>query len=235
MIHLVSLDSAYQPEELVALQDQFRDNGVFLVHLWEDVWETRSIQVLGRIQSLLGLNKQIHARKTKVTAISQAQADAFLHANHIQASARAKYRYALVADNTIVAVACFSNLRLMRKMGPAYKSAEVIRFASLIGYTVTGGFSKLMKYFIRHYSPDDIMSYADRDWSNGKVYEQGGFKLVSFTAPSVIYLDREKMVRYFPHRIPGQINGISESAADGENLKFVKIFNTGNLKYIHYL
>ncbi len=233
VINLVSLNNDYKPEELIALQQAYLQEGVKFIQLWEDIWATRSVQVTGRVQSLLGLNKRIHARKTSVMAINQEQADVFLEVNHIQASARSKYRFALTADQEMVAVACFSSLRLMKRSRPAgYRSAEVIRFASISGFTVTGGFSKLLKHFIAQLAPDDIMSYADRDWSNGSVYEQAGFEQVSVTPPSEIYVHPQSLIRYFPHRLPGQA-GMMSTDVLGQD--FIKVFNTGNLKYIYYL
>lgn len=233
MINLLSLNNDYEPEELILLQEACLQENIHLIQLWEDIWATRSVQVTGRVKSLLGLNKRIHARKTRVMAISQEQANTFLEANHIQASARSKYRFALIADEEMVAVACFSSLRLMKKSKSAgYRSAEVIRFASLSGFTVTGGFSKLLKHFIRQLAPNDIMSYADRDWSNGRVYEQAGFKQVAVTPPSAIYVHSQSMIRYFPHRLPDQA-GIISTDVSGHD--FIKVFNTGNLKYIYYL
>jgi len=236
VIHLVSLISSYQPDELVALQDRYLAKGNNLIHLWEDVWISRREQVIGRIRSLAGLNRRIHARKTKIMIISQLQADEFLYANHVQGTARSKYRFALSIDQTIVSVACFSNLRKMsRNHSAEYRSAEVIRFASMNGYTVTGGFTKLLKNFILEYKPNDVMSYADRDWSSGKVYEQAGFKLVSVSSPATIYVDRNSLVRYFPHRLPVSLVATDEKGSAQMDHTYIKIFNTGNLKYIYYL
>ena len=236
VIHLVSFNNSYQPDELVALQDRYLANGNNLVHLWEDVWISRREQVIGRIRSLVGLNRRMHARKTKIMIISQLQADEFLDANHVQGTARSKYRLALSIDDKIVSVACFSNLRKMSRSHPEeYRSAEVIRFASLNGYTVTGGFSKSLKNFILEYKPNDVMSYADRDWSSGKVYEQAGFKLVSVSTPATIYLDHDTLVRYFPHRLPVSAAATDEKRSEEVEHTYIKIFNTGNLKYIYYL
>ncbi|MBR4315953.1 MAG: hypothetical protein IKP65_03150, partial [Alphaproteobacteria bacterium] len=54
---------------------------------------------------------------------------------------------------------------------------ELIRFASKIGYQVIGGASKLLSYFRKQYK-GSIISYADRRYSNGKLYEAIGFKLI---------------------------------------------------------
>lgn len=220
MLNLIPLINKFIPEELVRLQQDHHNNGVQLIHLWEDIWHTRRVQVIGKIRSALGLNTRIHGRKTKIVALTQPQADAFLLDNHLQASARSRYKLALILNDTVMAVACFSNLRIMQKIAPGYRSAELVRFATAIGFTVTGGFSKLLKHFIAQHRPDDIMSYADRDWSVGNAYQQSGFELIDVTPPAEIMVDQDGLHRYFPHRAP----------QDGS---YIKIFNTGNLKYIY--
>jgi len=224
VINLIPLDNDYSASELIDLQSVYQLKNVVLVQLWEDIWLTRQEQVIGRIKSILGLNKRLHGRKGLVTVIDQTEADDFLIANHIQASAKARYKFALQIDGQTVAVACFSNVRWMKGISASYKSVELIRFATRMGYTVTGGFTKLLKHFIKLIQPDDVMSYADRDWSLGNAYELSGFKLVETTPPAKIWLQKEEMIRYFPHRMP-----------DLGQDKFAAVFNTGNLKYILYL
>jgi len=240
VINLISFDSAYQAQELIELQTAYQFKNITLVQLWEDIWHTRQEQVLGRIKSVLGLNKRLHGRKGIIKVINQKQADDFLNANHIQASAKSKYKFALDIDGQTVAVACFSNIRLMKRISAGYRSVELVRFATLMGFTVTGGFTKLLKHFIKMIMPNDVMSYADRDWSLGNAYEQSGFKLVEVTPPAQIWLKKEEMVRFFPHRLPvpitphlNQNEEIISVARDDE--EYIPIFNTGNLKYILYL
>jgi hypothetical protein len=226
ILNLIPLINDYSPEELLEIQAQCQITGVYLLQLWEDVWNTRKDQVLGRIKSVSGLNRRMHARKGLVVKLNQKQADDFLVLNHIQASAKSKYKFGLVINEELVAVACFSGVRPMKHIGPEYKSIELIRFASSIGITVTGGFSKLLKHLIRLMQPDDIMSYADRDWSLGQAYDQGGFKLTDIIPPAEIWISTTHLTRYFTHRRP---------VATETDSTYLKIFNTGNLKYILYL
>ncbi|RZK77028.1 MAG: hypothetical protein EOO92_13640 [Pedobacter sp.] len=225
LINLLDLNVAHEWALLIAIQDRFSAEGMQLIHLWQDLWLTRKDQVIGRINSILGLNKRIHARKTKIISIAQDVADRFLTDHHLQISASARYKYALVTDKKIVALACFSNLRKMPEKGENYRSAELIRFANISGYTVTGGFTKLLQHFIKLKQPNDVMSYADRDWSLGAAYLKSGFELVDVTSPLEILLDKESLIRYFPHRVEGE----------GTEDKYFHIFNTGNFKYILYL
>lgn len=240
-INPCSLLSAKTPDELIKLQTACQKKGIYLVHLWEDVWATRKAQVMGRIASILGLNYKLHGRKASVISINQKEADDFLDAHHLQSSAKAKHKFGLTIEGQLVAVALFSGGLQMKRIAPDYRSFELIRFASLSGYTVTGGFSKLLKHFIKLLQPNDVMSYADRDWSLGNAYEQSGFKLVSETPASEMWLDRSDYKRYFPHRLPSAIQAVLALLNKEQQREFLlkkdylPIFNTGNLKYILYL
>lgn len=240
-VNMVSLQQGINPEKLIALQSDYQQQNIYLVHLWEDIWKTRRKQVLGRIASILGLNKTLHGRKARVMAINQAEADAFLEENHLQASAKAKYKFALHIEGELVAVALFSGGRPMNRIAPDYRSYELIRFASLIGFTVTGGFSKLLKHFINLVKPDDLMSYADKDWSLGNAYDLSGFKLVEKSPAVAIWLNRTTLKRSFTHRLPTALQaGMKEMNKEQQEQyllenDYLPVFNTGNLKYILYL
>ncbi|MEJ2880843.1 hypothetical protein WAE59_05720 [Pedobacter sp. GR22-6] len=226
LVNLIALDAPPAAGTLIVLQERYDWEGLYCVQLWEDIWLQRSAQVVGRISSILGKNQRIHARKTKLISLSQDEADLFLNVNHLQGSVKARYKYALTENGQLVAVATFSNLRLMRERAEGHRSAELIRFAALSGYTVVGGFTKILQHFISLHHPDDIMSYADRDWSLGHAYVHSGFKFVETTPPLEIWLDQRTMQRHFPHRL---------SVEDKAQGNYTMIHNTGNLKYRLYL
>ena len=50
---------------------------------------------------------------------------------------------------------------------------------------------KLLKAFIKDILPDDIMSYADLEWSEGKVYEHLGFTFEEIKDPVTFIIDDE--------------------------------------------
>jgi len=212
-----------------------------LVHLWEDIWLAKRAQVLSRIHSFLGLNASIHGRKTKIENLSKQQISNFLDQYHLQGFINAKYHYGLIVGNELIAAASFSATRPMKSKGTAYLSAELVRFATKDGFTVVGGLSKLIKHFTKQFKMNDLMTYADRDWSLGRGYDQLGFTLSKITEPVHLYVHRETLIRYFQHRLPKDIILAFETqkelalddflALNG----FVKVFNTGNLKYHLYL
>jgi hypothetical protein len=225
VLNQVPMVNEYRPELLVQEQEAFAKRGVLLVQLWEDIWLSKKAQVLSRITSLLGKNERLHGRQTTISILDQTKADEFLEKYHMQGSAKARYKFGLIFNTELVAVATFSGSRLMKFKGPEYRSTELIRFACKSGITVTGGLTKLLKHYVNLLKPNDVMSYADRDWSYGKGYESSGFTLTEVQEPSYLWLDKDSLCRYFPHRKP--------EARPESNL--VEIFNTGNLKFILYL
>lgn len=225
ILNLIPIVNDYSPEQLLEAQHAYGTKGILLVQLWEDIWLNKQDQVLSRISALLGRNKKIHGRKTSVHQLHQKEADDFLVKYHLQGSVKARYKFGLFYEEELVAVATFSATRLMKFKDPQYRSAELIRFASKAGITVTGGMTKLIKHYLTLLKPNDLMSYADRDWSLGNGYEVSGFTLEQTQEPAHLWLDTESGKRYFSHRKP-------EEAPES---RYVKVFNTGNLKYILYL
>lgn len=98
------------------------------------------------------------------------------------------------------------------------RSYELIRFASLLGYAVIGGMDKLLKAFIEEHQPDDIMSYADRDWSDGRSYYKLGYSQIENSSSQIFYINLITLER-FP---------IKRVIVD----KYFEIFNAGSIKFI---
>jgi len=240
-LNLLTIDTQPGSSATLQLQQDYLSSGKQLIQLWEDVWQNRAAQVLSRISALMGRNKRIHGRKTIIQNITQPQADHFLNQHHLQGSASSRYRYALLLNDQIVAVATFSGKRKMTRKHPDYTSAELIRFATADGFTVQGGLSKLLQHFIKTLQPDDVMTYADLDWSYGKGYTKLGFELAAQTPPAEIWLDTQKMIRYFPHRLPAGLQVITAELSATERIAYLNsvhyfsVFNMGNLKYILHL
>lgn len=241
LLNLISIACPHPPDMLIDLQQHWAKKDVQVLHLWEDVWLTKPQQVLSRINSILGKNKTIHGRKTKIIEVSQRIADEFYQRYHLQGSAGCKYRIALVHEGEMVAIAGFSGKRKMRYKAEGYTSVELIRFATADGFTVTGGLSKLIRHMVKELGPDDVMSYADMDWSAGQGYLKLGFQQVAIVPPMPILLNINTMERCFPQRLPAALQAAISTMDEAEaalylrSQDYVPLFNTGNLKYILYL
>lgn len=155
----------------------------------EDRWYSQAEMIRDRLLAHLEVFFPVYARNCEVRRIDKNTAAEFLSRTHSYADAACRYRYGLflkrhtghLAMETacipgqLVAVATFSNARKWIKGDKTIRSYEWTRYASLPGIRVNGGMGKLLKAFIEEVRPDDIMSYADLEWSEGAVYEQLGF------------------------------------------------------------
>lgn len=237
-IHLISI-AQFQAAQLPKLffqqlSEDFSVHQSRLIHLWEDVWCAKTEVVKSRLLALLGRSTRIHARLCQVQRIDKHTVDKFLTSNHLQVSTNAKFKYGIFIKpnyftryqqvlspySSLVAAATFSAARTVHREGQPYRSVELIRFANLCGCTVVGGLDKLIKAFINEHHPDDIMTYADRDWSDGRGYEKVGFQRVEVTPPQPFLLDIQNQIRHYPKRL-------HDIPSD-----WISIENAGNLKYL---
>ncbi len=163
--------------------------GIRQVHLDEDLWYSAKDKILSRLDHLLGRSGRVYARLTEVRRVSREEALNFQCLHHLNVALPGKYRYALFHRNELIALAVFSGHRLMTRELNPYRSTELLRFCYKSGCTVVGGLTKLLKTFIREQGSDDIMTYADRDWTDGRNYATAGFRVSQETKPALALVD----------------------------------------------
>jgi hypothetical protein len=217
-----------------------------LIHLWEDVWRQQPAIILSRLRALVGISERIPARLTQVRRIDKPTAERFLQINHLQVFTNVKYKYGLFlparyfrvlsadfsekppeAPELLVAVATFSHPRQVVRNGISHRSVELVRFANMLNCTVVGGLDKLLKAFTTDFHPDDIMTYADRDWSNGRSYEKLGFTRLEQTEPQSFWVHPGEWIRYYPNHLPG---GLMENEMPGKG--YIPVYNSGSIKFV---
>lgn len=219
----------------------YRDQGTNFITLWEDVWLAKPLIVQSRIKALLGRASKLPARVTKVRRITKQEAHQFLLTNHLQDPITAKYRYGLFLpknyfrlapfldtanrEELLIAVATFSQVRIFQKNNREYRSFEMVRFANLLDTLVIGGLDKLLKAFEKERQPDDIMTYADLDWSEGKSYSKIGFEAISDTPPYHFALSLNELKR-------ATLSDNSEWLTSKIDPQTILIKNSGSRKFV---
>ncbi|MDR6806544.1 hypothetical protein J2Y45_003736 [Dyadobacter sp. BE34] len=220
-----------------------RSQGVPAVLLWEDYWLARKSIVQSRLAAMLGISAKIPARLTLARRIDKAATEHFLETNHLNGSTLSKFRYGLFlpkryyrvlpegfvfdasADEMLVAVATFSNARIFEQNGKPFRSHELIRFASLLNTNVVGALDKLLNAFIREKAPDDIMTYADLEWSDGRSYKRLGFEERGYMPPRKALVELADMRRVRTPVETGQPTGESP-------VEYLTVYNLGSIKYV---
>lgn len=208
------------------------NNGIQLIHIFEDEWDFKQEIVKSRLSSLFHKNHTIYARKCIVKEISYSTAEKFLNINHIQGTCKSKRNFGLFYNDELVAVMTFGKSRFKNEY-------ELMRYCNKLYLNVVGGASKLFKYFIKN-SPEinHVISYADRRWSIGKLYESLGFNKCGITKPSYFYIVSHKCenrMKYQKHKLVAQ--GFSSDMSEHEIMlsqKIYRIYDCGHLKYEFY-
>lgn len=147
-----------------------------------DIWKS---MILAR----LGKARRISARKCELRALRYRDVRDFLAENHLQGSAVSSVQYGLFYDGELVEVMTFAKPRFARQY-----DFELVRLCTKKGMVVVGGASRLWMAFRREHPTASVISYANRRFSQGKVYRTLGFSLVKTTAPNYVYVRQEEVV-----------------------------------------
>ena len=178
------------PEYHLKKTEMCISQGVRLVHIFEDEWYEKQDICKSIIMNILKEDiLRIGARQCEIVEVETAVYRDFINKNHIQGYAPAKFCYGLQYRGELLMMMAFGKPR--RSMG--YKEVmegtyEIIRLCTKMGCSVSGGASRLLKAFIVKHSPRKIITYADRRWSEGNVYEKIGFTFERNTKPNYFYV-----------------------------------------------
>jgi hypothetical protein len=212
-------------------------NNVKLIHVFEDEWLNKKDIVKSRIKNILGFTKnKIYGRKTTIKNVCSKTSKEFLDNNHIQGGINAKIKLGLYYDDELVSLMTFGSLRKNLNQKKEEGVYEMLRFCNKLDTTVIGGADKLLKNFIKTYSPKQIISYADRRWSIGELYEKLNFEFVKNSKPNYFYVIKNKRENRFNHRKDILVKkGYDKNKSEHEimlNKGIYRIYDCGNIKYI---
>lgn len=172
--------------------DMCDDLGIDLYVVWEDDWVLRRDIVRKWISNLLGVSstEKIGARKCSVDSTVTAQeAAVFLDSYHIQGDRRGSIRVGLRYREELIAIAVYSrngdNLYLDRYATSA---------------SVPGGFTRIQKWIDSNVDYGTMVTFADKCYSKGKLYENNGWELDKVLRPDYSYLRNSQRVHKFNFR-----------------------------------
>jgi hypothetical protein len=127
---------------------------------------------------------------------------------------------------------------LRKSLGNSKKegSFELLRFCNKLNTNVVGGASKLLKHFENNFEYEEIISYADRRWSNGDLYEKLDFTFISKTRPNYFYVRLDKREPRFKYRKDILVKeGYDKTKTEKEIMKergYNRIYDCGSLKFV---
>lgn len=174
-----------------------KKKGIRLIHIFEDEWMNKKDIVKSKLQYLMGLydGDRIFARNCVIKEIDSKLKSEFLNKHHTQGNDNAQIRLGAFYKNKLVAVMTFGKTRIaLGAQAKENNEWELMRFAT--SAFVIGISGKLLKYFQRNWKYSNIISFADRRWSIGNLYDKLGFDKVSETSPSYFYFKPGSNIKF---------------------------------------
>ncbi len=217
-----------------------RSVGIRLIHVMEDEWRDAPDLIKAKLSHILGQSTlpKIYARKCNVKPITPTLKNEFLRKNHIQGPDKSSVKLGCFYGDELVSVMTFGSPSVSKGGKSGENMYELVRFASNIDFVVIGAAGKLLSYFIKHYGPNEIISYADLRWvtEDSNVYKSLGFKLISRSAPNYWYMQN---YRHRFHRYNFTKHKLVKSGASPDKTEWAimqergydRIWDCGNLKY----
>lgn len=220
-------DRSYHVNKLEMCQKR----GIRLITIFEDEWVHKRELVEKKLSAILHHSNAstVYARSCSIIPLDNREKVEFFDANHIQGSGPGSVTYGLQCNDSIVAAMTF-----IKQRGGRW---DLNRYATACN--VPGGFTKLLKHFRRNNEWIEIVSFADRRWSEGGVYDRNGFTLDATLPPDYSYIINNKTVHKFNfrhsklHRFLGERYDPTISEVKNMNAAgYYRIFNCGLLRYV---
>lgn len=206
--------------------------GIWLIHIFEDEWLEHRDIVEDKLKAVFKCPmERYYARKLELRPVKRAERDKFLEANHIQGKASGGVAIGLYDGEALLAVQVF----LSKGRG----SWELVRYATKLGTSVVGGFTKCLRWFERNYSPKKIKTFGDKRWCSPytDVYKRTGFTLDGETDISYWYVKgvkrwhKAKFRKAKLKKMGVDVRGKTEDVLMQE-LGYERIYDCGRFRYI---
>ena len=207
--------------------------GIFLYHFYDTEWKSKTEIVKSMILCAINKCDRIYARETALAEVDHETAKKFYNDNHIQGNIFSKINYGLYYNSELVSMMSFSKNRYSDQV-----EWELTRFCNKLNTRVLGAAGKLLSHFVKIFDPNSIISYADRRYSKGKMYEKIGFSLKNTTIPGYHYNINGKLEsrqRWQKHMLPSKLKVFDPLLTEEQNMTsngYHRVYNCGQMVYI---
>lgn len=206
-----------------------------LIHIWEHLYKKDPGLMDSIILSKLGIySNRYYARNFQIVRVGAKEKNDFLDQYHIQKSCNSSINFGLAINEKLYAVMTFGKSRFNKNY-----EWELLRFCSIKNTQIIGGASRLFKQFVNLMKPTNVISYADRNLSSGKMYSSLGFDFDGYTSPCFWVTNDYKMfyhrVKFQKHKLDKILNSFDSNQSAWVNLKnngYDRIWDTGTTKWV---
>lgn len=218
--------------------DMCEELGIKLFHIFENEWLDSNKQAIWKsvIRNAIVQDNYIYARNCVVKSVDKTLKKKFLEENHLQGDCISEINLGLFYKKELVSLMSFGKPRFSRKY-----DYELLRFCTKRNFQVRFAASKLLSHFKNAMNENtNLVSYANRRWSNGHLYESLGFeKQNTKVEPSYFYFrNNEKFlysrIKFQKGKLKDILETFDESLSESENMfnnGFRKIYDSGSLTY----
>lgn len=207
--------------------------GIQLIHIFENEYIKNRELIHSMLLSKLGIfERRVYARKTKIKEVSVNDARDFCNDNHIQGYVGSTYRFGLYFEDILISLVTVGKSRYSKC---AY---ELLRFCNLKNTQVIGGASKLINH-VMGVIDGDLVSYADRRYSTGKLYNSVGFTEMKNSEPNYWYIKGDKIwhrSNFQKHILKNKLSVFDENKTESENMYingYRRIWDCGNKVFVY--
>ena len=204
------------------------ESNINLVHIFENEWYDKKDIWKSVIRNKLGKSKRLYARKCEIRDVDVKIANDFCKINHLQGSTPCSFAKGLYYNDDLVMVATFGKSRYRKD-----DVLELIRMCSVLDHVIVGGASKLFNTI-----SVPFISYANRRWSSGNVYNILNGKLENISGPSYWYIKSGVLYHrstYMKHKLKHRLEKFDPTLTEVENCYndgLRRIWDCGQLVYL---
>lgn len=211
---------------------------IFLITIFEDEWILKKDIITSKLKILTNqITNKIYARKCKIKELTFIEKKEFLDNYHLQGNSVSSINLGLQYENELIACMTFSKRSLTNNQN--LHCYELTRFCCKNDIIVVGGASKLLTYFKNNFTWNELISYCDKRWSIGNIYEKLGFIKISESAPNYWYWGKDIIGK--KHRLNYRktllknMNCFDENLSEKEIMRkegYNWIYDCGNYKFM---
>ncbi len=219
--------------------EKCKENGIRLIHIFEDEWLYKENIVKNRLKHILGENvKTIGARKTNIIEINSKEKNKFLIEHHIQGTDKSLIKLGAYFNNELIGVMTFCKPRI--SLGAKEfnnEDFELSRFATKFEYSFPGLGNKMFSFFTKNYQFTKIYTYSDKRWNTGNIYGQLGMEYSHSSHPNYFYVINGERIHRFKFRkqeLPNLLENFDSNLTEYQNMLkngYDRIWDCGNDKW----
>ena len=212
------------------------EKNIQLYHIFSNEWTDLIKQNIWKsmIENKLQKSQKIYARKCTISDVPLHDQKKFLTNSHMQGYCIASKAYGLYHDGALVSLMTFCKTRFSKKY-----EWELLRFCNALNVSVVGGAAKLLKHFELQNSPESLVSYANKRWSDGNLYFKLGLDYLHTSSPNYFYFKPNESILYSrnvfqKHKLKDKLEIFDENLSETQNMYnngYRKIYDCGNMVF----